>query len=87
MEGKKNVYHDLSLPVVGGGVGAAVVVVGFGLLAFLVQRIVHFPPLEGFFPSVTTLMLKSPFTLALYFPFFPLQSLINSTWLYNSCIV
>ena len=77
MEGKTKVYRHLSLPVVGGGVGAAVVVVGFGF-PFLVQRMVHFPPLEGLLPSVITWMLKSPLTLALSFPFFPLHSLRNT---------
>ena len=67
----------LSIPVVGGGVGATVVVVGFGF-PFLVQRILQFPPLEPFLASVTTLMLKSLLTLAfLYFPFL-LQSLRNN---------
>ena len=64
----------LSIPVVvvvGGGV---VVVGGF---PFLMQRILHFPPLEPFLASVTTLMLKSLLTLALYFPFL-LQSLRNN---------
>ena len=79
MEGKTKGYRDLCLPVVGGGVGAAVVVVGFGF-PFLVQRILQFPPLEPTLPSVTTLMVKAPLTLALYFPFL-LQSLGN-TWLY-----
>ena len=78
MEGKRKVYRDLSLPVVGGGVGAAVVVVGFGF-PFLVQRILQFPPLEPFLASVITWMDKAPLTLALYFPFL-LQSLRN-TWL------
>ena len=76
MEGKSKLYRQLSLPVVGGGVGAAVVVVGFGF-PFLMQRIEHFPPLEPFLASVETLMLKSPVTVALYFPFL-LQSLGNS---------
>ena len=53
--------------------GAAVVVVGFGLPLF-VQVILQFPPLEPFFPSVTTLMAKFPLTLAVSFPFLP-QSL------------
>ena len=66
----------LSTPVVGGGVGATVVVVGFGF-PFMVQRILQFPPSERILPSVTTLMLKSLLTLALYFPFL-LQSLRNN---------
>ena len=66
----------LSIPGVdgvGGGVGG---VVGGGF-PFLVQRILQFPPLEPFLASVTTLMLKSLLTLALYFPFL-LQSLRNN---------
>ena len=72
--GRQEKALPLSLPVVGGGVGAAVV--GFGF-PFLMQRIEHFPPLEPFLASVETLMLKSPVTVALYFPFL-LQSLGNS---------
>ena len=53
-------------------VGATVVVVGFGL-PFL-HVILQLPPLEPFFPSVTTLMAKFPLTLAVSFPFLP-QSL------------
>ena len=71
---REKLYPQLSIPVLG-GVGAAVVVVGFGF-PFLVQRILQFPPLEPFLASVTTLMLKSLLTLALYFPFL-LQSLRN----------
>ena len=69
----------LSIPVVGGGVGATVVVVGFGI-PFLVQRILQFPPLERILPSVTTPMLKSLLTLALcsFFSPFLLQSLRNN---------
>ena len=73
---RDKVYRQLSIPEVGGGEGAAVVVVGFGF-PFLVQRILQFPPLEPFLASVTTLMLKSLLTLALYFPFL-LQSLRNN---------
>ena len=64
----------LSIPVVAVVVGGGVVVGGF---PFLMQRILHFPPLEPFLASVTTLMLKSLLTLALYFPFL-LQSLRNN---------
>ena len=76
MEGKTKVYRELSLPVVGGGVGAAVVVVGFGLLEM--HLMVHFPPLEGLLSSVNTWMLKASLLLALSFPFFALQALKNT---------
>ena len=76
---REKLYPQLSIPVLGGGVGAAVVVVGFGF-PFLVQRILQFPPLEPFLASVTTLMLKSLLTFALYSFFSPflLQSLRNN---------
>ena len=77
----------LSIPVVAvvvvvgvGGVGVSVVVVVGGGGGGEVQRIVQFPPLEPFLASVTTLMLKSLLTLALYSFFSPflLQSLRNN---------
>ena len=79
------IVYMLSIPVVGGGVGGLPVggggggVVGVvGGFPFLMQRILHFPPLEPFLASVTTLMLKSLLTLALKsFPF-SLQSLRNN---------
>ena len=78
------IAYMLSIPVVGGGVGGLPVGGGGGGVAgvvggfpFLMQRILHFPPLEPFLASVTTLMLKSLLTLALCFPFL-LQSLRNN---------
>ena len=73
------IAYMLSILVVGGGVGGFSVGGGGGGggFPFLMQRILQCPPLEPFLASVTTLMLKSLLTLALYFPFL-LQSLRNN---------